>query len=77
MPKNPPGFLVEAERASYSHSHSMRALLHHDNGERVFMTTTENATKTAQAQEKTQLEGKWGKKVIEAGYTSETGRAHV
>lgn len=32
-------------------------------------TTTENAVKPA-AEKKTQLEGKWGKKVIEAGYTS-------
>jgi len=33
-------------------------------------TTTEDAKKPAAAEKKTQLEGKWGKKVIEAGYTS-------
>ncbi len=37
----------------------------------LFMTmTTEDATKPVAAEKKTQLEGKWGKKVIEAGYTS-------
>jgi predicted transcriptional regulator len=34
------------------------------------MTTTDNAVKPVAAEKKTQLEGKWGKKVIEAGYTS-------
>ena len=33
-------------------------------------TTTEDATKPAAVERNTQLEGKWGKKVIEAGYTS-------
>ena len=34
------------------------------------MTTTDDAVKPAAAEKKTQLEDKWGKKVIDAGYTS-------
>lgn len=34
------------------------------------MTTTKDAVKPGAAEKKTQLERKWGKKVIEAGYTA-------
>jgi len=34
------------------------------------MTTTDDLTKPTKAEKKTQLERKWGKKIIEAGYTA-------